>query len=98
MGTKQENSTVLERETQKLKPPPMYKVILLNDDYTPMEFVVAIVQEYFNKEHYAKQTALLSHKEIDELALNCWFTDEDLEIFNYQKFAVLLQQKLGGKV
>ena len=28
----------------------MYQVLLLNDDYTPMEFVVAIIQEYFNKD------------------------------------------------
>jgi ATP-dependent Clp protease adaptor protein ClpS len=32
--------------TQK---PPMYKVLLLNDDYTPMEFVVLILQSFFNK-------------------------------------------------
>ena len=42
--------TVLERKEQALKPPAMYKVLLLNDDYTPMEFVVAIIQEYFNKD------------------------------------------------
>lgn len=33
----------------------MYQVVLLNDDYTPMEFVVAIIQEYFNKD---KETAM----------------------------------------
>ena len=32
----------------KLKKPPMYKVILLNDDYTPMEFVVEILQMFFS--------------------------------------------------
>jgi ATP-dependent Clp protease adaptor protein ClpS len=32
----------------KLKRPPMYKVILLNDDYTPMEFVVHILEAFFN--------------------------------------------------
>ena len=50
MATKDENGTVLARKEQKLKPPPMYQVLLLNDDYTPMEFVVAIIQEYFNKD------------------------------------------------
>ena len=48
MASKHENNTVLERQVAKLKPPPMYQVLLLNDDYTPMEFVVAIIQEYFN--------------------------------------------------
>ena len=55
MGIKHENSTVLEKQAQKLKPPSMYQVVLLNDDYTPMEFVVAIIQEYFNKD---KETAM----------------------------------------
>lgn len=50
MVTKHENGTLMERREQKLKAPPMYQVLLLNDDYTPMEFVVAIIQEYFNKD------------------------------------------------
>jgi ATP-dependent Clp protease adaptor protein ClpS len=49
MATKHENGTLEIKEEQQLKAPPMYQVLLLNDDYTPMEFVVAIIQEYFNK-------------------------------------------------
>jgi ATP-dependent Clp protease adaptor protein ClpS len=55
MATKHESGTILERQAEKLKPPPMYQVLLLNDDYTPMEFVVVILQEYFNKD---RETAL----------------------------------------
>jgi ATP-dependent Clp protease adaptor protein ClpS len=55
MGIKHENNTVLEKQAQKLRPPSMYQVVLLNDDYTPMEFVVAIIQEYFNKD---RETAM----------------------------------------
>jgi ATP-dependent Clp protease adaptor protein ClpS len=44
------DSVVLERRTQKVKPPQMYQVVLLNDDYTPMEFVVIVIQEFFNKD------------------------------------------------
>ena len=33
----------------KLKKPAMYKVILLNDDFTPMDFVVYLLKTYFNK-------------------------------------------------
>ncbi|MCZ2414810.1 MAG: ATP-dependent Clp protease adaptor ClpS, partial [Burkholderiales bacterium] len=40
MATRQEPSTVLERKEKRLEPPPMYEVMLLNDDFTPMEFVV----------------------------------------------------------
>ena len=35
----------------KTKKPSLYKVILLNDDYTPMEFVVEILESFFNKSH-----------------------------------------------
>ena len=37
----------LEEARPKLKRPPMYKVILLNDDYTPMEFVVHVLEQFF---------------------------------------------------
>lgn len=50
MGIKHDNNTVLEKQAVKLQPPSMYQVLLLNDDYTPMEFVVFIIQEQFNKD------------------------------------------------
>jgi len=37
------------KEKPKTKKPAMYKVIMLNDDYTPMEFVVLVLQEFFRK-------------------------------------------------
>ena len=43
-------AVVLERRTQKVKPPQMYQVVMLNDDYTPMEFVVVVIQEFFSKD------------------------------------------------
>ena len=43
-------SVVVERKAQKTKPPQMYQVVMLNDDYTPMEFVVVVIQEFFNKD------------------------------------------------
>ena len=39
---------VVEAERPKVKRPPLYKVILLNDDYTPMEFVVHILEHFFS--------------------------------------------------
>jgi ATP-dependent Clp protease adaptor protein ClpS len=40
---------VATRTRPKTKKPSMYKVLLLNDDYTPMEFVVHVLQKYFFK-------------------------------------------------
>jgi len=58
MATKQDTEQLLER--QIVKPPPLYQVALLNDDYTPMEFVVAIIQEYFNKDRETATQIMLS--------------------------------------
>lgn len=49
MPTQHHHDTVLEREALKTKPPAKYQVTLLNDDFTPMDFVILILQEYFNK-------------------------------------------------
>lgn len=37
----------VQEEKPKLKKPPLYKVVMLNDDYTPMEFVVEILERFF---------------------------------------------------
>ena len=52
-------SVVLERRTQKTKPPQMYQVVMLNDDYTPMEFVVVVIQEFFGKDLEAATQIML---------------------------------------
>ncbi|AKH19813.1 ATP-dependent Clp protease adapter ClpS [Sedimenticola thiotaurini] len=41
----------VETSKPKLKRPPMYKVLLLNDDYTPMEFVVLVLETFFKMDH-----------------------------------------------
>ncbi len=42
-----DDGVALQEAEPKLKRPPMYKVILINDDYTPMEFVVHILEIFF---------------------------------------------------
>ncbi len=57
-------SVVLERRTQKTKPPQMYQVVMLNDDYTPMEFVVVVLQKFFTMtREQATQVMLKVHRE-----------------------------------
>jgi len=42
-----EETLLIEEQESDLQRPPMYKVLLLNDDYTPMEFVVLILEQFF---------------------------------------------------
>jgi ATP-dependent Clp protease adaptor protein ClpS len=59
-----DDSVVLERRTQRTQPPQMFQVVLLNDDFTPMEFVVHIIQEFFSKDREtATQIMLKIHLE-----------------------------------
>lgn len=64
MATKNQESVVSATRTARPKPPSMYKVILLNDDYTPMEFVVDVIQRFFSKtREQATQIMLKVHTE-----------------------------------
>lgn len=38
---------VVEEARPKTKPPPMFKVVMVNDDFTPMDFVVQVLQQFF---------------------------------------------------
>ena len=49
----------LENEPQ-LKEPPLFQVVLLNDDYTPMEFVIYAIQKVFGYEHERATQIMLS--------------------------------------
>ena len=53
------NSVVLERRTQRTKPPQMFQVLMLNDDFTPMEFVVWALQEFFSKDRESATQIML---------------------------------------
>jgi ATP-dependent Clp protease adaptor protein ClpS len=64
MATKREGTTLLEPSAAKVKPPPLYKVLLLNDDYTPMEFVVLVLKKFFSiDQERATQIMLKVHTE-----------------------------------
>jgi ATP-dependent Clp protease adaptor protein ClpS len=59
-----QDNAVLTPEREKTKPPPMFKVILFNDDYTTMDFVIEVLQRFFamNRER-ALQIMLQVHNE-----------------------------------
>jgi ATP-dependent Clp protease adaptor protein ClpS len=62
MATKQENVSLLERS--KTKPPKLYKVILMNDDFTTMEFVIEVLKSFFSmNQERATQVMLKIHNE-----------------------------------
>ena len=44
-----DDNVAVQEGKPKLKKPEMYKVLLLNDDYTPMEFVVVVLERFFSK-------------------------------------------------
>lgn len=52
-----QHSTVVEK--QKVKKPPLYAVLLLNDDYTPMDFVVHVIIKFFQKTEEEAMTLML---------------------------------------
>jgi len=64
MAIRQRDDTVVEAKKAKVKSPPMFKVMLLNDDYTPMDFVVIVLQQFFSlSREKATQIMLKVHRE-----------------------------------
>jgi ATP-dependent Clp protease adaptor protein ClpS len=64
MSNQEQHGALLEAEKAKVKPPPLYKVMLLNDDYTPMDFVVVVLQTVFAmSREKATQVMLQVHRE-----------------------------------
>ena len=62
--TKHQDGTTLLADKVKAQPPSMYGVILINDDHTPMEFVVDVLQRFFAKNReQATQLMLKVHTE-----------------------------------
>lgn len=47
MATKHQGGELIEAQRAKAKLPPLFKVLLLNDDFTPMDFVVTVLQKFF---------------------------------------------------
>jgi ATP-dependent Clp protease adaptor protein ClpS len=59
MPTKRQDAVVLEPKKTAAVPPPMYKVLLLNDDFTPMEFVIEVLVRFFGMDGEKATTVML---------------------------------------
>ena len=58
-NTEGPNTGVVVKARPKTRKPAMYKVLMLNDDYTPMEFVVYVLERFFNKSREEATTIML---------------------------------------
>ena len=64
MAKPNQEGSILEAKRSKLAPPPLYTVVLLNDDFTPMDFVVLVLQKFFSMDRErAMQIMLKVHME-----------------------------------
>ncbi|MCW8995640.1 MAG: ATP-dependent Clp protease adapter ClpS [Psychromonas sp.] len=82
-------SATIERSSTKLVPPSMYNVLLHNDDYTPMDFVIDVLQRFFRLGH-EKATEVMLNVHYKEVGVCGTFTAEIAEtkvvqVMNYAK-------------
>jgi ATP-dependent Clp protease adaptor protein ClpS len=59
LGPSDERGLVIEESKPKLKRPPLYQVLLLNDDYTPMDFVVEVLERIFGMDRHKATRIML---------------------------------------
>ncbi len=69
---------VVQEARPAVKPPSLYKVVIMNDDYTPMEFVVHILEQYFSMNR-EKATQIMMHVHMQGKGLCGIFTKEIAE-------------------
>lgn len=58
--TERPDGPAVEEAKPEVRQPPLYRVVLLNDDYTPMEFVVEVLQRFFNMDR-SRATQVMLH-------------------------------------
>ena len=83
-----EHGTLVEATKPELAKPPMYQVVLLNDDYTPMDFVVAVLEMFFSMTRQ-KATQVMLHVHTRGKGMCGVFTREvaETKVTNVNEFA-----------
>ncbi|MEW8462765.1 MAG: ATP-dependent Clp protease adapter ClpS [Candidatus Thiodiazotropha endolucinida] len=76
--TSHEDGLALQEAVPKVKKPPLYKVIILNDDYTPMEFVVLVLETFFDMDR-EKATRVMLHVHTRGVGVCGVFTRDEAE-------------------
>jgi len=77
-ATRHNDDLDLQEQKSEIKPPPLFKVVLLNDDYTPMEFVVHILERFFGLGR-EKSTQIMLHVHTKGKAVCGVYTSEIAE-------------------
>ena len=57
--TRPDSGVLVEEAQPEVKQPPLFRVVLLNDDYTPMEFVVDVLEKFFSLDRPAATRIML---------------------------------------
>jgi ATP-dependent Clp protease adaptor protein ClpS len=79
---------VITKQRPKTEKPPLYKVILLNDDFTPMDFVILILKKFFSKsDAEATQVMMQVHNDGAGLAGVYTFEVAETKVYSVNEFS-----------
>src|SRR5210317_834529 len=84
-----DHGLALEESRPEVKLPPMYRVVLLNDDYTPMDFVIEVLKVFFGMSH-DRATQVMLHVHTKGKVFCGFFTFEipEPKLFKVNEFAL----------
>ena len=90
---------VLEPEKTKAKPPPLYRVVMFNDDYTPMEFVVHVLMEFFGMDHDKAERVMLTIHTVGQAVVGIYPRDvAETKCDQVNKYSQSMQYPLLSQV
>ena len=81
--TNESTGSVVLEDKPEIKEPPLYQVVLINDDYTPMEFVVFVLQSVFGHNHQ-KLTEIMMEVHTKGMGVCGIFSKEIAEMMSYE--------------